>query len=75
MSIHGSISLMLFKLLRTEKGDFLGPFKKSVKRCSLAGVFAFYSEYMICTNIPYNRAEYVPYNRAEYVAKLSYPNI
>ena len=28
MSIHGSISLMLFKLQKTEKGDFFEPFKK-----------------------------------------------
>lgn len=31
MSIHESISLMLFKLQKTEKGNFFEPFKKLVK--------------------------------------------
>lgn len=65
MSIHGSISLMLFKLQKSEKGDFFELFKKSVKAMFIAGVLEFYSEYIICTNIPYDQAEYI--------AKLSYP--
>ena len=65
MSIHGSISLMLFKLQKTEKGVFFEPFKNQASRYSLAGVLEFYSEYIICTNIPYDQAEYI--------SKLSYP--
>ena len=65
MSIHGSISLMLFKLQKSEKGDFFEPFKNQASRYSLAGVLEFYSEYIICTNIPYDQAEYI--------SKLSYP--
>lgn len=56
---------MLFKLQKSEKGDFFELFKKSVKAMFIAGVLEFYSEYIICTNIPYDQAEYI--------SKLSYP--
>lgn len=52
MSIHGSISLMLFKLQKTEEGDFFELFKKSVKAMFITGVLEFYSEYIIFTNSP-----------------------
>ena len=61
MSIHGSIFLMLFKLQKTEKGDFLAAWKI----LSLIGIVEFYIVYIICANIPYDQAEYI--------SKLSYP--
>ena len=52
---------MLFKLQKTEKGDFLAAWKI----LSLIGIVEFYIVYIICANIPYDQAEYI--------SKLSYP--